>query len=223
MKSKALVSFAEGAEFINLLKVALPSFYNYANAHVYDLIIPSHKYILDVCNKYGWKYGERPASWMKVPILKNLLQSYDIVLWVDADIVITKSDIDIAENFINSDYMQAFVTHNVSEEFVPNMGVWLLNNKADDLLDKIWNKNECINHCWWEQQANMTVMNWKKHKKDQDDLTTYGKMAMELPYEWNVHKNDVRYNLESKNGRFMHSTMWPDRLRIMKEWACQVL
>jgi len=33
MITKALVSFAEGQDYRNLLNVAIPSFYNYSNLH----------------------------------------------------------------------------------------------------------------------------------------------------------------------------------------------
>jgi hypothetical protein len=221
MITKALVSFAEGQDYRNLLNVAIPSFYDYSNLYNYDLIIPSHKFVLDSCHEFGYKYGERASSWLKIPIIKSLIKKYDVVLWIDCDVVITKFDMDISENFINSKYIQGFVQHHVSKQYVPNMGVWLLNNNSNDLLSNIWNKHGLINHPWWEQQANITLMNWDINKNTQDQLSQYGQQSLILPYEWNVHKNDSRYNLEYKNGRFMHSTMWPNRLKIMKEWACQ--
>jgi hypothetical protein len=223
MKNKAIVSFAEGENYTSLLKVALPSFYRYANRHSYDLIVPSHKYVLDACHKYGWKYGERPVSWLKVPILRSLLKKYDVVLWLDCDVIITKIDIDIAENFIDTGNIQSFVVHRTGEGFIPNMGIWLLNNSADSLLDNIWNQTQFINHCWWEQRANMHVMNWHQHKQDQTSLTEFGLKSLELPYEWNVHKVDFRYYNDYTFGRFLHATQWPNRLEMMKEWACQVL
>ena len=70
MITKALVSFAEGQDYRNLLNVAIPSFYNYSNLHNYDLIIPSHKFVLDSCHEFGYKYGERSSSWLKIPIIK---------------------------------------------------------------------------------------------------------------------------------------------------------
>lgn len=219
MKNKAIVSFAEGSNYINMLEVALPSFYKYANAHNYDLVVPSHRYVLDLYHEYSWAYSERPASWLKIPILKSLLKKYDVVLWLDCDVVITKIDVDIAENFINTEHTQSFVVHRTGEGFIPNMGVWLLKNNSLDLLDNIWNQTQFIDHCWWEQRANMHVMNWSQHEQDQTYLSEFGLKSLELPYEWNVHKVDFRYYNDHTFGRFLHATQWPDRLEMMKRWA----
>jgi hypothetical protein len=221
MKNKAIVSFAEVIDYTNMLEVALPSFYKYANTHNYDLIVPSHKYVLDTCHEHGWTYGERPTSWLKVPILKSLLKKYDTVLWLDCDVVIVRMDTDIAENFIDTDYTQAFTVHQTGEGFIPNMGIWLLNNNALGLLDTIWNQSQFIDHCWWEQRANMHVMNWdqRQPKNTQQKLTDFGLKSLELEYEWNVHVVDFRFRHRAEMGKFLHATQWPNRLEIMKRWA----
>ena len=142
------------------------------------------------------------------------------MLWVDADIVINKFDNDIIEDIQSQDYIQAFTVHQTHEGFIPNCGVWLLNNKAIDLLRDIWNQTNYINHCWWEQKANMILMNWDQKNSIQTNLSKYGKQSIELPYEWNIHRHDYRFNRNYlEHGRFLHATCWDNKSLIMKGWT----
>lgn len=211
MKNKVLISFANGQDHIDMLSVALSSFYHYANRYGYDVAIPSQQTIYDAASEYGWDCN-RPPSWSKIVAIKHMLQFYDTVLWIDSDVVINKFDKDIAENF-DDEFMHAFVVH--SDRFegrVPNCGVWLLNKNAIEFLSEIWNQTDFINHKWWEQGAMIHLISNNKH---------YFDLSLELPYEFNVHKNDIRFNDQEylQNGRFLHATMWNNRLNKMKEWA----
>jgi hypothetical protein len=209
--SKVLTSFASGKLYTNLLDIALPSFYNYSRLHEYDLFIPSHNKIIDICKAYDWDH-DRPISWLKIPIIKYLLEKYDTVLWIDCDAIINKFDIDIS-NYLGSDCLQAFVTHHDKyEDRVPNMGVWLLNKQAHSFVNDIWNMNDYINHKWWEQGANIALM--------KSNLELYNK-SCSLPYEFNVHKNDIRFHDQDwqKDGIILHATTWPNRLEKMQKWA----
>lgn len=211
MTKKALTSFAYGNDFVDLLQISLPTFYEYANYHNYDLIIPSYHSVVSWCFEYGWDIN-RPISWLKIPIIKKLLNNYDIVQWIDADIIIHKIDLDITKDFINSKHIHALIEHQVfNEGLVPNAGVWSLKRDANKFLEAIWNEKEFINHKWWEQGAMIKLIN-----DNQEDY-----LPLLLPYEFNVHKNDVRFNANTylNNGRFLHATMWDNRLRKMTEWA----
>lgn len=217
--NKVITSFAHGKDFEQMLSVTIPTFYNYATKHGYDLIIPSKNKIIDICNTYGWDHN-RPVSWLKVPIVRYLLKIYDVVLWLDSDIVIYNFNKDIAQ-FIKEDTIQAFTIHqDLYEGRVPNCGVWLLTKSADELLNDIWNKENYINHKWWEQGANIDCMNWQPRSRYQN-LTYYGLSSVELPFEFNIHKNDIRFKEDSylENGVFLHATMWANRQEKMKEWV----
>lgn len=209
--SKALVSFASGQNFVDLLSIAMPSFYQYGERHDYSVFIPSSLEVSQICQFYGWDRN-RPTSWLKVPVIKYLLQYYNTVLWVDSDVIIRKFDKDIAENF-DSKFMQGFVIHQDKHEgHVPNCGIWLLNQNASSFLSELWNKIEFISHKWWEQGANIKLMSENQNYKDN---------SLSLPYEFNVHKNDIRFDEQKylETGRFLHATMWSDRKAKMKEWA----
>lgn len=210
--NKAIVSFAYGNPFAEMLNIALPRFYKYAYIHQYDLIIPSHSTIKNWCQYFTWDYN-RPASWLKIPIIKYLLTSgYDLVQWIDCDVIINKFDKDINEDFITSTCIQSLVHHHDTYEgIVPNCGIWSLKKEAIPLLENIWNQTDFINHKWWEQGANIYLM--------QVYADIYDSCYV-LPYEFNVHKNDVRF--KEKNweveGIMLHATTWNNRLQKMIQW-----
>lgn len=218
--SKVIVSFANGQDFCDMLGVSLPTFYKYAEKHNYDIWIPCLSQVKNICDNYGWNY-ERPPSWLKVPIMKKALENYNNVLWLDSDIVISKFYEDVA-NYLPEDYIQAFTIHRDNWcGFVPNCGVWLVNKNANQLLDLIWQQEQYTNHHWWEQMANIHLMNWVP-KSTHQNLSEYGNKSAELPFEFNVHKNDIRFTEDSiSNGIFLHGTMWSNRLEKMKEWVAK--
>lgn len=211
--TKVIVSFASGEEYIQMLGIALPSFYKYAYMHGYDVIIPSFNNIDSICQSYGWD-SCRPISWLKIPIIKHFLSTgYDLVQWLDSDVVINKFDKDICENFYSSSCNQSFVVHHdLYEGFVPNCGIWSLKKSAIPLLDDIWSKTDFVNHKWWEQGANIDIINNNK---------AVAQSCFILPYEFNVHKNDTRFREKNweKEGRMIHATCWPNKIQKMKEWS----
>jgi len=93
---------------------------------------------------------ERPASWFKIPyIIEAMKLEYEFVLWIDSDAMLTgkqkikdlidpKSDLTIAtdENGINCGVM-----------------AWRSSEKTLKFLDRVWGREEFINHQWWEQAA----------------------------------------------------------------------
>jgi hypothetical protein len=215
---KLIISFALNSDFCDMLGIALPTFYKYAVKYDYDLWIPSYEEVKRTCSALGWDY-ERPTSWLKVPLIKKALEDYDVVLWIDCDVVVLNNSPDIS-SFIGSDNLQGFVVHRDKYEgYVPNCGVWILTKLAKEYLSNIWNQNQFINHPWWEQRANLYLMNWQTKSHNQS-LTEYGMKSIELPYAFNVHKNDIRFDAKLiHNNYFLHATTWPDRKNIMREWA----
>lgn len=211
--NKVITSFATGELFTDLLTIALPSFYKYSIIHNYDIFIPTNNQVIQICQNYGWDHN-RPTSWLKVPIIKHLLESkYDLVQWIDSDVVINKFDVDINYEFQKNNCIQSFVVHHdFYEGSIPNCGIWGLKKEAIPFLNEIWNQSDFINHKWWEQGANIKLMK---------ENPQYIKYSHVLPYEFNVHKNDVRFKEKNweVDGVMLHATTWPDRISKMKEWA----
>jgi hypothetical protein len=136
---KALCSIGSGPHEA-LLEISRPTFAAYAERHGYELITSTGS------------DPRRPPAWAKVPMLREALASYDLVLWIDADAVIVDGSRDIAAE-LPPDRFLALVGH--GERRVPNTGVMLLraDGRAHDLLDAVWNATRLIHHPWWENAA----------------------------------------------------------------------
>lgn len=224
---KAIVSFAFGDKNdlpgrpkpSDMLEIAIPSFYKYATKHNYDLFIPSKEKIEEICNSFNWD-NNRPASWFKVAVLKYLLQkeNYDMVLWLDSDIVINKTSKDIFDGFYESSYIQGLVFHDIPGIHfkVPNCGVWIVKKECISLLDDVWNNPHSIDTRWWEQGSLIDLM----FNPITDEKKELFERTYNLPFVYNVHLNDRRYNENSENdGIILHATMHEDIISKMKFWA----
>ena len=136
---KALCSIGSGPHEA-LLEISRPTFAAYAERHGYELITSTE--------------GDprRPPAWAKVPMVREALASYDLVLWIDADAVIVDGSRDIAGE-LAPDRFLGLVGH--GERRVPNTGVMLLRagEGARDLLVAVWKATRFVHHPWWENAA----------------------------------------------------------------------
>lgn len=197
MSSKVITTFAFGPQ-ADLLTVSLPTFQRYALCHDYDLFVPAQREF------------NRPWSWFKVPLLLSLIEAYETVLWIDADVVVRKFDVDILAEAPPAP--TSVVVHNTSDGAVPNCGVWIVRKEAKPLLEGMWHRADYRrSDCWWEQAAFIAALGG-----DPDQTPTHtpaGDGWGELPYHWNPHVNDAR-GIPS-NCRFFHATQIHDRKAAM--------
>lgn len=196
---KVLTSFAFG-EQKDLLELAIPSFLRYACLHNYDTYIPAKP-----------ENFKRPWSWLKVPLVLSLLENYETVLWVDADIVIRDANKDILEDCSSTPFN--LVVHETSDGKVPNLGMFVANQSAIPILKQMWELDKFRrSQYWWEQAAFIAAAGG-----DPDATPTFtppSNIWTSLPYIWNPHKNDKRGIPDDH--RFFHATMFPNRLEAMK-------
>lgn len=216
--NKAIVSYANH-KHVELLSIAAKTFEFYGNKFNYDVHICDEDKLNNIADRVGMQdYKNRPPSWSKIPILIYYLQYYDIVLWLDADTIITEFINDISHAFAkHTEYIQAFTSHIISHNntMVPNLGVWILRTSAVPMLYLAWQKLQYINHAWWEQMAIIDLMNWNIYENNQYQLLSkYGKQSLELPYSFNTHKDDIRFN--NTEPEIFHATMFNNRLEIMQ-------
>jgi hypothetical protein len=136
---RALVTFATGDQ-TELLELALPGFEAYADRHGYDLLTDPPR--LNV----------RPPSWGKVIRLLQTLGRYQEVLWVDADVLILRDDVDVADE-VDPDAWQAITLHETREGSIPSCGVWYCRPELRPALEEMWRMSRYTNHPWWEQAA----------------------------------------------------------------------
>jgi hypothetical protein len=141
---KVLCSIGFGRQE-KLLRFARPTFEDYAARHGYDLDLRTEPL-----------QHERPGQWNKILLLRELVDRYDLVLWIDADAVIVDPSKDIADELEDWRFLY-LVEHSYGRFQVPNTGVVLLRSgeRAKELLDELWNDTDFINHRWHEQAALM--------------------------------------------------------------------
>jgi hypothetical protein len=141
---KVLCSIGFGPQE-RLLRLSRPSFERYANRYGYDLDVRTEPL----------QY-ERPGQWNKILLLSELVDRYDVVVWVDADAVIIDASRDIADELEDGRFLY-LVEHRYKGLRIPNTGVLMLRSgpEARALLDELWNDTDFAQHRWHEQAALM--------------------------------------------------------------------
>lgn len=139
---KAIVSIGSGPQS-RLLKLAALSFRPYAKHHGYDLELRTE--VLDTT---------RPAPWSKIVLLRSLIERYDLLLWLDADLVIVDRSVDLAVE-LEEDRFLYLAEHATREGRMPNSGVMMLRSgeQTVDFLDEVYAQEDLIHHRWWENAA----------------------------------------------------------------------
>ena len=203
---KVITSFGFG-QHSAFLEIATPSFYRYGSAHNYDCFFPSE-------NFFSISTKQFPYSWWKLEVISYLLKQYDIVLWLDSDVLICDTSKDIYDCLGNQDDM-GLVIHEVPIGFIPNCGIWILRNTSLNWINELWQYNNFTrSDGWWEQAAMMHKLGFNP---DENIVSLPEKFSLpfsKLDYLWNPHVHDHR-GLPS-DLKFLHFTMFADRLSAMK-------
>ena len=146
---KALCSIGSGA-YAKLLALSSRTFAAYAARHDYDLVL-----------RHDADDASRHPAWSKVPLILQLLEEYDLVLWLDADAIIVELQIDIAAER-RPDRWMYLARLRTCEGVVPNTGVWMVTSceEAKRFL-RIVNAHEAYtNHKWWENAAVIDLLGY---------------------------------------------------------------
>ena len=139
---KAIVSLGAGPQE-RLLGLAARSFRPYAKRHGYDLHL--HTEGVD---------DSRPLPWSKVRLLQRLQDDYDLLLWLDADLVIVDQRVDLAAELDPARFL-GLVEHEVGGGRFPNSGVMALQTgpACRAFLEDVWAQEDLVDHQWWENAA----------------------------------------------------------------------
>ncbi len=155
---------------------------SYATRHGYDVVVGD-----------GQMPEPRQPAWAKVPLVRRLLDSYELVLWLDADTMILDCSRDIAEE-LDSESFQALVAHGHSDGGTPNTGVWLLrgNDRGRAFMDTVWNTTDFADELgWWENSAVIHLLGlscvWPPRLINPDADWLVG--TQWLPDDWNRMTN----------------------------------
>lgn len=203
---RAIVTYATGAHE-ELLDVALPTYKDFAMRHSYDLVV-------------GKKMTDMPPAWNKIPLLLDILKTYEEVMWFDCDLVVVNPNDDFPE--LKIDVVHSLVRHFEDYSEVPNSGVWRLRKRASDLLCNALNLDVFTNHGWWEQAAILTLMGYCVPPDGSDFRKTRCRCVYPTKWYrecqfmrlcWNSHPN-----YRADKPRIVHCSYssMPQRLEVMR-------
>jgi len=104
------------------------------------------------------------AKWAKISLLREALREFPFALWMDADVLIARTDDDITAH-LHPDHFQALALEHVPAEHRvnPNTGVWLMRScpAAFEFLDAV----EAVGPQpgpWADQGAVLAALGWQR-------------------------------------------------------------
>lgn len=201
---KAIVTYGTGTCKAQL-DISLPIFKAFAKRHGYDLFVAA---------KIG---RSRHPVWYKIPLMIDLLKTYDEVLWLDSDMVIVNGRDDIP---FPADYWQAMAFHHTWEGEVPNAGVWYVRKPMLPYLERAWNMTEYLNYLWREQSAIMKQMGYGGNRASYlKEPTELYRHTFQLENSWNKTPVDLWVG---EPPRIQHiATCYTNVIETMKVWAME--
>lgn len=142
---------------------------------LHELALPSFQ---DYAARWGWAVhhedlpydgaGADPAAqqakWAKLRLLRGALQRYQLALWLDADILVLRTDEDITSH-LHPAAFQALALEQVPHEqrINPNTGVWLMRStpQAFGFLDAVEQAGPQPGP-WADQGAVLAALGWDR-------------------------------------------------------------
>jgi hypothetical protein len=139
---KAIISMGIGPQ-ARLLRLMTATVVPYASRHGYDLRLLAHT--LD---------AERPPSWTRIRAFQELQDEYDVLLWLDSDLMVVDGRVDIASELEPGRFLY-LVEHHTAEGQLPNAGVMMVRtgDECSRFLAEVWAQEDLIDHPWWESAA----------------------------------------------------------------------
>ena len=195
--SRVICSLATG-DYRSLLSRSALSFERYAERWGWDLVLSTE----DLADG-------RPAPWAKIPLLRSLLDEYEWVLWLDADVVIVDLDADIGEE-IQDDKDLYLVEHGLTQ-FTANSGVVLLRSCAwcRAFLDEVWALGQYAEHQWWENAAVLDLLGYGLEPSRLVEPTSWLRRTKLIDPRWNSIELD-----RAEHPAFVHRGFYDVRTRI---------
>lgn len=176
MVRKALATIGTGA-MQPVLNESLHTFRRFGERHGYDVVVGGEEAIAD-----------RAPAWCKVLLLQRLLDSYDYVLWVDADAIILDDSVD-PSSLLGKGQYQALVRYRWNDEESACTGVWLLRRveKAAAFLDAVWHGGAGYLQLHpWEQAAAMRLLGYSVDPDRFIAPTAWSEGTLWLDNEWDT-------------------------------------
>ena len=137
-----------------LMAQSVPTMAAYAQRHDWSVVLTSEPL-----------NGERPPSWGKLQLIRELMDTYEYVFWVDADAIIVDLDRDLLAEVDTAHSDIWFARHPQDRDpsaTVLNAGVFVVRSTdwSRRLLTEVWNAEQFIDHNWWENAALLDLLGY---------------------------------------------------------------
>ena len=182
-----------------LYDLALPTFQRYAE--VWDWTVLA----MDLPDDgSGADDAAQQAKWAKTRLLRAALDEHPFALWLDADVLLQRSDDDILQHLHPRDF-QALVLEAVPSEhrINPNTGVWLLRSCAQStaFLNAVERAGQQVGP-WADQGAVLHALGWDRgddhyHWARPGVGNAFSGRTSWLPPGWNTPYLEQRHDDES--------------------------
>jgi len=203
--SKAFVTLAT-KEYSDLLKLSSMTFKQYSDTWKYDYFEITEK--LD---------SSRPDAWSKLLAIRDLLDNYDFVLYVDSDAIILNYENDL-EHIIPKEKDFAWALCKTRNgKLYPNAGVIACRSsqKTKNMIELAYEQTDLIHNGWWEQAALMRVLQYDDVRIGESSWRDFNLpdpevQVFELSSDWNTTIFDL-----SKKPIIRHFAGDPLNIKIM--------
>jgi len=135
---------------------------------------------------------ERPPAWHRVQWIPKLLgDGFDYVLWIDADAVFRRFDVDIRSVIDGKSdlYMVQHSSPVAHTSLFPNTGVMLVRNSTwcRELFAKLWSMEGYLTHRLWENAALCKLLGYNCLLGEGPDSFNHDLLShiSWLPTDWN--------------------------------------
>lgn len=198
--SKVFVTLATGS-YIEMLEMASMTFKKYCELWNYDYI--EIKESLD---------KTRPDAWSKLLAIRQLLDKYDFVMYVDSDAIFLDYDSDLELEITQETDFTWSLCQTQFGELAPNAGVmgFRSNERTKAMIDLAYLQEDLIFNGWWEQAALMRVLKYEDVRKGEKHWSSF-----------NLPESDVRVTEISPR---WNSTIFDlDKVPIIRHFAGDAL
>jgi len=157
-RSLGAIVTAAGPQMSAVLNdLALPTFTRYAEQWGWTVLAEDLSY-----DGAGAGPAAQQAKWRKVSLLREALRHHPMAWWIDADVLVLRTDDDVRRH-LHPDHFQALALEHVPSEHRvnPNTGVWLLRScpQAFAFLDAVEAAGPQPGP-WADQGAVLAALGW---------------------------------------------------------------
>jgi hypothetical protein len=187
-EARGVIVTAAGPSMREVLHdLTLPSFRAYADRWRYDVVVEDLPR-----DGSGADEAAQQAKWRKLGLLRAGLRTHCVVVWLDADVLLTRHDEDVAALLSPRDFQGLVLEHVPAERRVnPNTGVWVLRScpAAVQFLQAVEDAGRQPGP-WADQGAVLAALGWDRgderyHGAQPGRGNAFSRRTTWLPGRWN--------------------------------------